>query len=124
MKKKISYCLLGVLLFAGLYVWLRVSFGLFTPYNSWTARQDLKKGKVQYIAIGLPVMPQVRNQVAQQYEFEYNYVGCVVTTELLNGSEYYNQEVKAYLEKKYGEGMWENIKRKCDSLIAANAIDK
>jgi hypothetical protein len=96
-------------------------FGLFTPYNSWTAEQDIKNNKVQIIAIGLPYKPQVRQQLASKYGFQYNYIGCNATTELLNGTKYYNNKVKEFLANKYGADFWTTFQSQLDS---ANKLDQ
>ena len=111
------------ILLVGLYFGLRLGFGFFTPYNSLTARQDIAKGQVQIIAIGLPYMPQVRQRLAKQYGFEYNYVGCNATTELLNGTDYYNNVVEEYLTDKFGENFWTTFKTQIDSINKANLAD-
>jgi len=123
LKLKITYGLLTTILLVGLYFGLRLGFGFFTPYNSLTARQDIAKGQVQIIAIGLPYMPQVRQRLAKQYGFEYNYVGCNATTELLNGTDYYNNVVEEYLTDKFGENFWTTFKTQIDSINKANLAD-
>jgi len=123
LKLKITYGLLTTILLVGLYFGLRLGFGFFTPYNSLTARQDIAKGQVQIIAIGLPYMPQVRQRLAKQYGFEYNYVGCNATTELLNGTDYYNNVVEEYLTDKFGENFWTTFKTQIDSTNKANSAD-
>ncbi len=123
MKREITYGLLTILLFGGLYFGLRLGFGFFTPYNSLTARQDITNGQVQIIAIGLPYMPQARQRLAKQYGFEYNYVGCNATTELLNGSKYYNNVVEKYLTDKFGKDFWTKFNTQLDSIDNANSAD-
>ena len=123
MKRKIIYRLLTILLIGGLYFGLRLGFGFFTPYNSLTARQDIKNGQVQIIAIGLPYIPQVRQRLAKQYGFEYNYVGCNATTELLNGSKYYNDFVEKYLTAKFGNDFWTKFNTQLDSIDNVNSAD-
>lgn len=99
-----------------MYFGLRLGYGFFTPYNSLTAKQDIKNGQVQIIAIGLPYMPQVRQRLAKQYGFEYNYVGCKATTELLNGTRYYNEVVEKYLTDKFGKDFWTKFNAQFDSI--------
>jgi hypothetical protein len=123
LKRKITYGLLTIVLLVGLYFGLRLGFGIFTPYNSFTASQDIKNGHVQIIAIGLPYMPQVRQQLAKQYGFEYNYVGCNATTELLRGTEYYNRVVEEYLTDKFGKDFWAIFHTQLDSIENANSAD-
>jgi len=107
---------LTILTICGLYFGLRLSYGFFTPYNSLTAKQDIKSGQVRIIAIGLPYMPQVRQRLAKQYGFEYNFVGCTATTELLNGSRYYNEVVEKYLTDKFGQDFWTKFNAQLDSI--------
>jgi hypothetical protein len=116
---------LTIILLGGLYFGLRLGFGFFTPYNSLTARQDITNGQIQIIAIGLPYMPQVRQRLAKQYGFEYNYVGCNATTELLNGTEYYNNVVKEYLTDKFGKDFWTKFNTQLNSIDnAATDVQK
>jgi len=62
-------------------------------------------------------MPQFEQKVANKYGFSINYVGCNATTELLNGTKYYNDIVEGHLENKYGNNFWKNFKSEVDSLI-------
>jgi hypothetical protein len=117
LKRKFTYSFLTLFILVGLYFGLRLFFGFFTPYNSLTARQDIKKGKIQIIAVGLPYMPQIEQKVADKYGFNFNYVGCNATTELLNGTEYYNNIVENHLENKYGKNFWKKFQSQVDSLI-------
>ena len=107
-----------IILLVGLfYFGLRLLFGIFTPYNFWTAKQDIANSKVQIIAVGLPYYPQVEQRFAKIYGFNFKYVGCNATTELLNGTKYYNKQVEGYLTKKYGENFWRTFKLQVDSNI-------
>lgn len=117
MKRKLIYGLLTISLLFGVYFGLRLTFGFFTPYNTLTARQDIKKGKVQIIAVGLPYMPQIEQRVADKYGFSFNYVGCNATTELLNGTKYYNNFIESHLQKKFGDNFWKDFNAQVDSLI-------
>jgi hypothetical protein len=112
---------MSIALLGGLYYGLRLGFGFFTPYNYLTARQDIKNGQIQIIAVGLPYMPQVRQRLAMQYGFQYNYVSCNVTTELLNGSKYYNDVVEKHLTDKFGKEFWTKINIQLDSIDNANS---
>lgn len=117
MKRKFTFRLLIIILFGLLFVGLRVQFGLFTPYNFWTAKQDIANNNVQLIAVGLPYYPQVEQRLAQQYGFNYKFIGCNATTELLNGTKYYNNQVQNYLTNKYGDKFWTIFKMQVDSNI-------
>lgn len=120
LKQKISYSLLAILVVIVLYTGLRLCFGFFTPYNPLTARHDIINGKIQIIAIGLPNMPIDRQRLAKQYGFNFHYVGCNATTELLNGSKYYNNVVKEYLTAKYGKDFWTKFNSQLDSVENLN----
>jgi hypothetical protein len=117
LKRKFTYGLLTIVLVGLFYLGLKLSFGIFTPYNFWTAKQDIANNKIQIIVIGLPYYPQVRQLVAKDYGFNFNYVGCNATTELLNGTKYYNNQVENYLTKKYGDNFWRTFKLQVDSKI-------
>jgi len=117
LKKKITYGLLTIVLVGLSYFGLRLLFGIFTPYNFWTAKQDIANGRVQIIAVGLPYYPQVEKRLAQNFGFNFKYVGCNATKELLNGTKYYNKQVEHYLTKKYGENFWKTFKIQVDSNI-------
>lgn len=100
-----------------------MGWGFFTPYNSLTAKQDISNGQIQIIAIGLPNMPQVEQQLAKKYGFEFNFIGCNVTTELLNGTEQYNHIVEEYLSDKFGKDFWAKFNAQLDSIENA-ALDQ
>src|SRR3954464_15737581 len=52
LKRTIKYSLLTFGLLVGLYFLLRIKFGYFTPYNSWTAAKDVSTGCFQIIRLG------------------------------------------------------------------------
>ena len=71
MRKKITYGLLITILASGFYLGLRFAFGLFTPLNSWTARQDIKDGKIQIVVLGEILSTDKQKQsLAKAYEFD------------------------------------------------------
>ncbi len=106
MNRKTKYGLLITLAVVGLYFALRLGFGIFTPYNAFTAKQDIKNGIVRIITIGEPDLTSARQDLAKQYGFGYAFVGCNSTIELRNGSRYYNAVVEDYLKDKYGKDFW------------------
>jgi hypothetical protein len=63
----------------------------------FAAKQDIEKGKIQIIAIGLPYNAHAEQKLASKYGFEYKYIGCNATTELLNGTKYYNNLIEKHL---------------------------
>jgi hypothetical protein len=116
MKPNWGYLTIFSLLLVGLYLVLRLYFGIFTPYNLFTARQDIQKGKIQLIVVGDPALPLIEEKLTKKYGFRYIYTGCLANTELLNGTAIYNKEMKDYLTKKYGSNFWGNHKIQVDSL--------
>ena len=110
-----------ILLIGGLYFGLRLAFGLFTPLNSWAARQDIKNGKIQIVVLGeiFPTDKQ-KQSLANTYGFEFYFFGCNILTEVINGTKYYNQTMVDYLEKKYGSGWWTKFQTQLDSIDKTN----
>lgn len=54
-----------ILLSGGVYFGLRFTFGVFTPYNFWTAQQNIKNGKIQ---IGeMPLNFDQKQKLANSY---------------------------------------------------------
>lgn len=126
MRKKITYGLLTILLFGGLYLGLRFAFGLFTPLNSWTAqaRQDIKNGKIQIVVLG-EILPtdELRQSFAKAHGFDFYYFGDNLSIDIINGTNYYNQTMIEYLETKYGSGWWTKFQNQLDSIDKANSTD-
>jgi hypothetical protein len=117
LKRKITYGLLTILLFGGLYFGLRFAFGLFTPFNLWTAGQDIKNGKIQIAEIGeMPLNFEQKQKLANSYGFDFYLFGCNVTTDIINGTEYYNKKMVDHLESKYGLGWWTKFQSQLDSI--------
>jgi hypothetical protein len=117
LKRKITYGLLTILLLGGLYFGLRFAFGLFTPFNFWTAGQDIKKGKIQIAEIGeMPLNFEQKQKLANSYGFNFCLIGCNVTTDIINGTEYYNRKMVDHLESKFGAGWWTKFQSQLDSI--------
>lgn len=113
-----------ILLFGGLYFGLRFAYGLFTPFNFWTAGQDIKNGKIQIAEIGeMPLNFEQKQKLANSYGFDFNLFGCNVTTDVINGTEYYNKTMVHHLESKYGIGWWAKFNAQLDSIDKANSAD-
>ena len=110
-----------ILLIGGLYLGLRFAFGLFTPFNFWTARQDIKSGKIQIADIGeLPLNHRQKQNLADTYGFDFYYFGCNITIDIINGTKYYNQTMINHLENKYGVGWWAKFQTQLDSIDNEN----
>ena len=106
-----------ILLIGGLYFGLRFAFGLFTPFNFWTAGQDIKNGKIQIVEIGeMPLNFDQKQKLANSYGFDFYLFGCNVTTDIINGTEYYNKKMVDHLESKFGAGWWTKFQNQFDSI--------
>ena len=113
-----------ILLIGGLYFALRFTFGLFTPFNFWTAGQDIKNGKIQIAEIGeMPLNFKQKQKLANSYGFEFYLFGCNVTTDIINGTEYYNKTMVNYLESKYGIDWWTKFQTQLDSIDNVKSDD-
>ena len=110
-----------VLLIGGLYLGLRFTFGFFTPFNFLTAEQDIKSGKIQIVEIGeMPLNFEQKQKLANFYGFDFYLFGCIVTTDIINGTEYYNKAMVDHVKNKYGVGWLTNFQTQLDSIDNAN----
>lgn len=106
-----------ILLLSGLYFGLRFTFGLFTPFNSWAAGQDIKKGKIQIVEIGeMPLNFEQKQKLANSFDFSFYLYGCNVSTDIINGTECYNKKMVDELENKFGAGWWTKFQNQLDSI--------
>ena len=113
-----------ILVLGGLYFGLRFAFGLFTPFNFWTAGQDIKNGKIQFAEIGeMPLNFEQKQHLANSYGFDIYLFGCNVTTDIINGTEYYNKKMIDHLESKYGNGWWTKFQTQLDSIDNVTLTD-
>lgn len=117
LKRNITYGLLIMLLVCGLYLGLRFAFGLFTPFNCWTAGQDIRSGKIQIVEIGeIPLNFDQKQKLANSYGFNFHLFGCDVTRDIINGTEYYNKQMVDHLERKFGSGWWTKFQNQLESI--------
>lgn len=124
MKRKITYGILTILLLVGFYFGLRFTFGLFTPFNFWTAEQDIKNGKIQIVEIGeMPLNFEQKQKMANSYGFDFYLFGCNVTSDIINGTEYYNKTMINHLESKFGIGWWSKFQTQLDNIYKINSTD-
>lgn len=124
MKRKITYGLLAILLLSGLCFGAHVAFGLFTPFNVWTAQQDIKNGKIQLVGIGvLPLNYEQKQWLANSCGFDFYYFGCNVSTGIINGTKYFNKAMVDHLENKFGVGWWTKFQHQLDSIDNVSAAN-
>jgi plasmid maintenance system killer protein len=105
------------MLLCGLCYGLNSVFGLFTPYNFWTARQDIRNGEIQIAEIGeMPLNFDKKQKLANSYGFSFHLFGCEVTSDIISGTKYYNNVMVDNLESKLGKGWWEKFQNQLDSI--------
>lgn len=107
MKKIVLFGLgLVIILSIGYY-----QYGLFTDINYFTARSDIKDGKVEILTYGLQFYDDEEvNEVAAKYGFQYRTLtGCVVTQRFINQVDSYNAAVENHLDDLNGEGWQEDF---------------
>lgn len=125
LKRIIKYGLLTIVLLGGLCYGLNSLFGLFTPYNFWTARQDIHSGKIRIVEVGeMPLNFDKKQKLAEFYGFYFSLFGCSITSGIINGTEYYNNAIIEHLESKYGKGWWAKFQTQLDSIDHASLTDE
>ena len=97
-------------------------YGLDEEYNYFTARRDIKNGKVQILETGL-ILPepnvnwekkQDAEKIAEnQFGYKSVYLGCTVT----HGIDIYNSVMEDYLEKVNGKNWRTKERRTIDSIM-------
>ncbi len=123
MRRIITYGLLATLIVGGLYFGLRFAFGIFTPFNFYTAEQDIENGKIQIVEIGeMPLNFEEKQKLANSYGFGIYLYSCNVTTDVINGTEYYNKKMIDHLESRYGTGWWAKFESELYSIDKAKSL--
>ena len=95
-------------------------YGLNEEYNYFTAKQDIRNGKIQLLETGL-ILPGPNTNVdwnkKQDAEKQFGYksinLGCTVT----NGIYIYNSVMEDYLEKVNGKNWRTKERQMFDSLM-------
>lgn len=100
-------------------------YGLCEEYNYFTAKRDIKNGKVQFLETGLILstvnedldkQQKAEKIIANQFGYKSIYLGCIVT----HGIGIYNDVVEDYLDKVNGNNWTVKSKQMFDSLITSN----
>ncbi len=122
MRKRILIISLIFAIIGSVIIILWWYFGLFSSYNYFIAKRDIKNGTVQYISFGLP-MPSSKdseiNMVMTKYGFKDRNIGCIVTKQEINAIETYNVVVEQYLTSRNGKNWKPNYQKEVDSLYKA-----
>jgi hypothetical protein len=123
-KKRTKIILLTLLTVIGLTI-LHFLYGVFTPYNYFSAKWDIYHNKPRILVYGEPMLSdQQAVKVAPKFGFKFDIVaGCLVTTPLVNGVDAYNSVTRSYLKNKLGSD-WENkFDLEVDSLFRVERTD-
>lgn len=97
-------------------------YGLYEEYNYFSAKRDIKNGKVQILETGLilptPNVDLDKQQAAEKitenhFGYKTVYLGCIVT----NGIGIYNSVMEDYLEKINGKNWRIKKQQMLDSLM-------
>ena len=100
-------------------------YGLNEEHNYFSAKRDIKNGKIQLLETGL-ILPEpnidwdkkqdVEKRLEKQFGYKSIYLGCIVT----HGIGIYNSVMEAYLEKVNGKNWRSKQQRMSDSLMNSN----
>ena len=119
MRKKILLASLIIICIASLVIFLWWNFGLFSSYNYFTAKRDIKNGNIKFVSFGLP-LPCSKDReikmVMNKYGFKDSNIGCIVTTQEINAIETYNNVVEKYLTQHNGKNWRITYQKEVDSL--------
>jgi hypothetical protein len=104
-------------------------YGLDEEYNYFTAKRDIKNGKVQILETGLllpnPNVDWEKQQAAEKivekrFGYKSVYLECIVT----NGIGIYNNVMEDYLDKANGKNWRVKSRQTFDSLIILTTLNK
>ena len=119
MRKKILVTSLFLIVITSLIILCWWNFGLFSDYNYFTAKFDIKNGNIKLVSYGLP-MPSSKDSeikmVMKKYGFKASNIGCIVTKQEINAIETYNHAVQQYLNGKNGKNWSTTYEKEVDSL--------
>lgn len=100
-------------------------YGLTEEYNYFTAKRDIRNGKIQLLDTGL-ILPDpntnfdwnktqdAERKIEKLFGYKSIYLGCTVT----NGISVYNSVMVDYLEKVNGNNWRRNERQMFDSLMS------
>lgn len=119
MRKKILLTSCFIIFITSLVIVLWWNFGLFSSYNYFTAKRDIKKGDIKFVSFGFP-MPCSKDSeikmVMNKYGFKVSNIGCIVTEQEINAIETYNNVVEKYLTQHNGKNWRITYQKEVDSL--------
>jgi hypothetical protein len=119
MRKKISLTSLSIIFITSLVIFLWWNFGLFSSYNYFAAKRDIKNGNIKFVTFGLPIVCSKDDEikmVMNKYGFKVSNIGCIVTNQEINAIETYNKVVEQYLTQQNGKNWRTTYQKEVDSL--------
>ncbi|CAN5197786.1 hypothetical protein BH11BAC5_BH11BAC5_05670 [soil metagenome] len=97
-------------------------YGLGEEYNYFSAKQDIKNGKIQILETGL-TLPEpnvdwnkkqdVKKKLENQFGYKSVYIGCIIT----HGISIYNKVMEDYLESVNGKNWRTKQRQILDSIM-------
>jgi len=102
---------------ASIILWRK--YGISSEYNYFSAKSDIKNGKVRFISYGLPQITSKDAEiemVRKKYGFTGSNMGCVASDEDFRTAEIYNNVVEEYLIKRNGKDWRIKFQKEVDSL--------
>lgn len=111
---KITIPVSAIVVSAYFLIWiLPEKLGLNDEFNYFTARTDIKQGKIQIIRPGLIITDfSAERKITREFGFQYINTGCVVTN---CGYMYYNDLMEKELTKRNGKDWQERLDNKLTS---------
>ena len=119
MRKKILLTSLFLIFITSVVIFLWWNLGLFSSYNYFTARRDIKNGNIKLVSFGLPIPCSKDSEikmVMNKYGFKDSNIGCIVTKQEINAIETYNNVVEQYLTQQNGKNWETAYQKEVDSL--------
>lgn len=111
----IAFILFSIANFGNIVIY---EYGLFDEYNYFTAKRDIKNGKVQLLSTGLILPTQSEEEekaeeaIRNQFGYKRVWIGCFVTP----GVYRYNAVMEDYLEEINGKDWRKRLQQRTDSL--------
>jgi len=103
---KIKYLILLGIVLTG-FAFGHYQYGIFTKYNFLTGQIDKLNNKYQIIVYGETSSDDMfLNIAARDFKFQYEFIGCNISTPALHGIDGYNSVMKNQLTKINGKD-WE-----------------
>ena len=111
----IAVILFSILLIGNAFI---SEHGLFEEYNYFTAKRDIKTGKIQILTAGHSIEPQLAEEMKAEDSLRKAFGYTIINIGIWSlGAEKYNNAIEVYLEEKNGQGWKDILNRKIDSVL-------